>query len=774
MKTIRNAVVLAALAGLAALSGNALADDTCPRTPQWGQPPDFWNPDPTNPANARKQLTVRYDGRWAGAAQVPLDNGSSASRARFLEGGDGALYVALELDTTATDREVFWFGWAAANATDSSAAWLLEVSVKPDPNAPQPPPPDLQNLEQQAIRCGAQSCPTGQTCSQTACAGPNLVSYRFLHGVAPTTAGTTKFVWDGIAFDATASNKSWMNPGGSSPEPRAWHGPLYTAATPPSGSTVMLRIPDTAFGGSGPADQKVWVAAASCQFAGNGPVNCMSQGNWPSAGQVTVPDPTNKPDEYEAPAMADWGLMRRVTQASCPVQPELTEAGVQNDAVYDPNKTFTWPQQIYLDNDGNTANDKPNHFAARVAFPIQSDAGKYKARFFVADWGAQIGNLDVSKWFELGSKTNPGTTGPNQTEHLVIDWPPSGTTLAKLKEYACKYSDCYSYEPGCPYPKDVVTDPCAGIPEAHTHHPHQCTQVRLEATGGGGTSSYQFSRDSMIFNSDFVGASVYWRLATISTEGIDAVTPKPLPAAPEGRDIYIYVRPSNLPKTSTEIPTEEIVERIEAIGGAVTAAAPLPPHMRAPLDVVFAKQLREQLGRRDQGNEIDEQRQRSTNEMVRRLPIDTVRMVAPMLEFRVFYDTGRIMDTHPTAMSKWLAPMTSFGYVAEHVGEIQGWEWALDGAEPLGDNWFRIRVKDGEKKVLRTRIQAVDEARMPPGNPVWPPGQAWINPSGIAPGSATVKITKKRGCAVGGGDGAATGVLIIAALAWIARRRRAR
>jgi hypothetical protein len=314
---------------------------------------------------------------------------------------------------------------------------------------------------------------------------------------------------------------------------------------------------------------------------------------------------------------------------------------------------------------------------------------------------------------------------------------------------------------------------CTGSPEARTHHPHQCTQIRLEALGA--TGSYQFARDSQIFNTDFVGASVFWRVATISTAGIETETkPKPLPAPPEGRDIYIYVRPANLPKNSVETPTEEIVERIEAIGGAVIAAMPPPQGVRQPPELNFAKVLREQLGRRDGQNELPRDRQDATIKRVRALPMDTVRMVAPTLEFLVYYDTGLVMDTHPGTPSHWLAPMTGFGYVAEHVGEIQGWEWALDGAEPIGGNWFRIRVKDGENKKLRTRIQAVEETRMSPGNPVWPPGQAWINPGGMAPGSVKVKVTKKGGCAVAGGEGAATGVLIVGALAWIARRRRGR
>lgn len=760
---------------LALAAGPALvAADVCPKPPAWGQVPDYWSP--LAGGNPRGQLAARYDGRWAGAAQVPLDEGSSSARVRFLDGNDGHLYVAFEVDATAYDREVFWLGFTSATATDSNGATLIEISVRPDPNAPQPPPPDEQVVDQAAVRCGAATCPGG-TCTQTACGPTPLVSYRFLHGVAPTTPGTSRFLWDNVAFDATVLARSWMEPSGGQGGARAWHGPLYpppSSSGQPTGATVMLRVPHAAFGAPTAVDRKFWVAAATCQFLGQGPGSglsvCASQGYWPTAGAI-IQDP-NDANAYQGPAVLDWALLRRTT--ACPTQPELVAAGVQNDpAGYDVNKPFTWPQRMYLDNDGDLTNDPPNWFGARLAFPIQSVAGKYRARFFIADWGSQIGSLDVAQWFEIGQVTNPGTTTAPATEHLVLRWPPASMTAAEVKDLACKYSDCDSSVPGCPYPSDTMAGACAA--NTRLHHPHQCTMIRLEAIGA--TSSYQFARDSQIFNTDFVGASVFWRVATISTAGIENErTPAPLPSPPEGRDLYIYVRPANLPEHSTEIPAEKTVERLEAVAGAVVAAAPIPAGVRPPPEVTWGKQLREQLGRRDGQGEMPRERQDSTIKRVRTLPMNTVRLVAPALEFFVYYDTGRVMDTHPGYTSRWLAPMTGFGYIAEHIGEIQGWAWALDGAEPLGGNWFRVRVADGQRRKVRTRIQAVDETRMPPGNPSWPPGPAWINTTGVPPTAVTVKVSKSGGCSTTGADGAGGGAAatggLLALAGLLATRRR--
>ena len=151
---------------LVLVAGSAAADDACPRTPAWGQVPNVWDPAPAEVCGGAPcvvtQMRARSDGRWAGAAQVPLSNGDAGGRVRFLEGTDGALYASLEIETTAADREVFWFGWAPSNATDAANAWLLEVSVRPYPNASNP---ETQEINQKVIGCDAPSCPAGETCT---------------------------------------------------------------------------------------------------------------------------------------------------------------------------------------------------------------------------------------------------------------------------------------------------------------------------------------------------------------------------------------------------------------------------------------------------------------------------------------------------------------------------------------------------------------------------------------------------------------------------------
>src|SRR6185503_17768492 len=114
----------------------------------------------------------------------------------------------------------------------------------------------------------------------------------------------------------TVTMASWLNPSAGA-GPRAWHGPLYAgSAGQPTGATVILRIPKSVFG-SPVTDHKIWMASAACTFAGNGPVNCASQGNWPTAGDV-VEVSTNT---YSAPALTDWALVHLTGATACPVQP---------------------------------------------------------------------------------------------------------------------------------------------------------------------------------------------------------------------------------------------------------------------------------------------------------------------------------------------------------------------------------------------------------------------------------------------------------------------
>jgi MYXO-CTERM domain-containing protein len=754
---------LLALVVVGLVASTAHASDVCPKTPSWGQAPKFWEPDPATSA-ARKQLWVRYDGRWSGAAQVSLDNGTAASHVRFLNGGDGAIYISIEIDNTGIDREVYWIGFANDSATNSSTASLLEITV---PSNVTQPNPQLQVREQLPIQCGALVCPVPGACNPACTLSPSpdpVPTFRLLRGVMPTGA-LSEFVWDGAAFNNTITAATWINSttGGG----RAWRGQFYTTPMgPPTGGTVMIRIPDADWGG--PGDKKIWVAAAKCDFSGTGPTFCSPQGNWPSVGLVAEPSA----DRYTAPALTQWADLKRT--AACAAKPELTTAGVQNGAAYDPSASFTYPQRIYLDKDGNLGNDPPNWFGARVAMPIPSSARTYKARFFVADWGSQIGNLDLSQWSELDpdlvanpdAGKNPGAPVAGTTENIFIRWPPTTMSVTSQKTLACKYSNCTTSNPACPYPSNgPLPDPCAAETGARTHSPHQCTQVRLESIG---TTGFEFARDSMIFNTDFVGASVFWRVATINTKGIETVTPAPAPAPAEGRDIYIYVRAANLPQTSDEIPAQAALDRLEQI----TNNTPKPPPGKKELpEVARAREMRASMGQGG-GPPPDEQRQQAGLGHIRKLPLDTARLVAPTLEFRVFYDTGAVMDTHTGKTFKWVEAMTGFGYVVEHVGKIKGWEYALDGAEPLGDNWFRIRVKDGEQQQVRTRVQAVEgNDRMPPGNPQWPPGKAWLSPAGDKKGMTKVKVKRKGGCSVGDDASPMTALLLASAL-WLARRRR--
>jgi hypothetical protein len=137
-------------------------------------------------------------------------------------------------------------------------------------------------------------------------------------------------------------------------------------------------------------------------------------------------------------------------------------------------------------------------------------------------------------------------------------------------------------------------------------------------------------------------------------------------------------------------------------------------------------------------------------------------------------DLQRETDSSPIAIA---LPQSSFGYFAYHEGPMYAWAWALDGAEQLAPNIFRIEVPNGGVAPVRIRLQAIespDEARVA-SNPAWP-----FNGTGDQSQCHSGPCPKCQGCCCKKaqvsalGDGASSGglALITGLLSWLVFRRR--
>lgn len=182
---------------------------------------------------------------------------------------------------------------------------------------------------------------------------------------------------------------------------------------------------------------------------------------------------------------------------------------------------------------------------------------------------------------------------------------------------------------------------------------HQCMLVELSGVPG-----LTFTQSSVRRNMEFVEASRFRREAEISVVGLP-----PLPGEPERRDVYLYVQTDNMPGEVEE----EDPDRPQC---DVDTSRCIPP-----LEEDVYSELRKTM---------------------------------PTYQVHAFHDTGRTItlrgETFPV-----LEAQTSFGYFVHHEGGLQGWRHALEGAERIAPNYYRIRVPEGGAATVTTEIEAVEE-----------------------------------------------------------------
>jgi len=189
----------------------------------------------------------------------------------------------------------------------------------------------------------------------------------------------------------------------------------------------------------------------------------------------------------------------------------------------------------------------------------------------------------------------------------------------------------------------------------------QCLLVELSGPG------ITFINSSVRRNLQFVGGSVVDQGADISVEGLAPIS--------GGRDVYLQVQKYLMPETAG--PGDTLRDTTQLFNPRMGLAA------------------------------------------VRMPPQPTIRQITawiPSYRVHVYHSTGANIWIDGVKYPL-LEQQSSFGFFVIHRGPLEGWGSILEGAQPMGPNWFRIRNVVGVAKI-RTRIQA----RAPGEPPIKPEG----------------------------------------------------
>ncbi|HEY4184219.1 MAG TPA: hypothetical protein VGP07_04085 [Polyangia bacterium] len=305
-----------------------------------------------------------------------------------------------------------------------------------------------------------------------------------------------------------------------------------------------------------------------------------------------------------------------------------------------------------------------NHFHAQPTnFLTSAQSGDaIQGTFRIANWGSAVG---VSPGF-LPICTNQ-ISGPAATPV-----PGSGNF-----DIACDWT--------VPNPCDFKPsgDPCG--PSAGSRTTDQCLLVDVAASPHNGP--YLFSPASAWQNMMFTGASRVEKTAFLDLRALPA-----LPGGNPNRDLYVYIKASNLPETAptaerAPIPARPPTGRTND-GPAREKAAPIELPKRGAIGRQTAQVIAEALS-------------------AGRLSFDEAQAVMPTYVAYVWHDSGKVLGTGGSA-TKLLDGQPSFGMFVWHDGDLNGWRHSFEGRNvtPLGPNFFKVSVPEGGTARVTARVTA--------------------------------------------------------------------
>ena len=290
-------------------------------------------------------------------------------------------------------------------------------------------------------------------------------------------------------------------------------------------------------------------------------------------------------------------------------------------------------------------------YAAPANYGPAVSANVINARFRIANWGAQVGDLTSTSWTDIpnlsavadmtgltaGTSTSP-TTGNISGS---VDFTSSDPAIRAIHCAIVGQSGIPSATP--PIPGDST----CGNPNPTMDH-HQCILVSL--TG----NNVDFIRDSAFHNMDFTQMD-FSEPAEVSTVG--------LPPLAAGRNVILFVETRNMPS-------------FPSLG----YSTPPAPGTRASIAGAG-------LGQRS--------------------VFDAAVQYMPTYIVHAYYDTGKTV-TIKGVVHPLYQPLTSFGYFVQHKGITFGWQPSIQGATEIAPGYYKLTIPNDGLVKITSNITAVD------------------------------------------------------------------
>ncbi len=354
--------------------------------------------------------------------------------------------------------------------------------------------------------------------------------------------------------------------------------------------------------------------------------------SWPRS--ACVVDTIGFPPTMHVPDPATWEAMHLRDGAADPACPAT---GYVTLTTADVGTSNSPTSQINLLS-ANTFEARPrNETGATVG------ANEISAEFRIANWGSVADPL--APWTLIPATPNPASNPSSITDGS------QGTISMSWTLTAQERAD---YD-GSPFST------------------HQCMLVTL-------TGAHEFSPASVWRNMDFVSASRFQRVATLSNVGLG---PSPLPTEP--RPAYVLVTKLNMPATvdpdrpGDDRPDDDQppgpIDAANATGGGGEDRRAMALLAKAALDTES--------------------------------PIDRRELTQPTIRYHTYHDTG-VDVTRNNKTYRVLRPGTGFGYWVEHQGALFGWQDELQGATRITENFYELAIPEEGSVEVVTVVEALE------------------------------------------------------------------
>jgi hypothetical protein len=383
------------------------------------------------------------------------------------------------------------------------------------------------------------------------------------------------------------------------------------------------------------------------------------------------------------PASPAWETLRLSNAGTFdPVDPNCSSNGVSIRA-----------EDIGSDYPGDTTRIRSvgvNQFHANPHNQTPGQVNGIKARFRIANWGTNpnwedVPNPTSTLWQDIANSN--GVPQPNGIS-IAANTVGSITTPYELTTVCdrCRYKGFYDANP-------AACDAACGLnnpPTNKTRLSHQCLLVDL--TGAGVT---------------FISASAYQNMNYASTSSFSQVADiniKDLPGFAGGRDVYLYLQARNMPAHAS--PGTQGIGKLPIPGWPAPADVPRTP---AGVPTSVGNEPTGEAGKVPVPHARADQAIAALTMAVATRQIDYGQLAEsmPTLIVRAYYDTG-VKNTAGGGSRPILKPLTSFGYFVVHDGEVEGWNYELEGAELIAPHWYKVAVPASGVAAVTTVIEAIE------------------------------------------------------------------